>query len=351
MIFFEIVILLFVGITLLMIFFMMVSLSIKRKKAGKFKKLKNMADSLIRNAIFTEDPSEVKIIPVSARTQKMLLNNDFRKIMTEELLVAKKNISGTAATGLENLYEQLNLKKYALDRLKSSSWHVKAKAIQEIGIMNQKEQIDKIFKYTNDKHDLVRMEAQTTIVKLYGFEGLRFLDVVSYQLSEWQQIKLLQELAQLHPDNFSGIEKWLSSSNLSVIVFALKLVRNYHRFELYPHVVTLLEHSDDTIRFEAISTLAKIYTAETSGILIARFSHENEKNQMALVKAIQEIGFFEDIPSLIDFLPESNAELKRAIVRTIANISPEGIAQLEAHPIAEQYPIDQIIPQIKGELK
>ncbi len=351
MIIFELIILFFIGVTMIMICFMMINLTVKKTKAGKFKKLKNMADVLIRTAIFSEDTEEDKIIPVTSRTQKMLQNSDFRKILTEELLLAKKNISGTAGISLENLYNQLKLEKYALNRLKSRFWHIKAKAIQEIGIMGQKEYINKIYRYANNENDLVRTEAQTTIVKLYGFEGLRFLDVVSYQLSEWQQIKLLQELSQLSPDNFSGIEKWLFSANLSVIVFALKLVRNYHRFELYDQVIDLINHPNDLVRYEVIRTLEKIYTSDTSKILIDRFYHENPKNQMALVKAIQEVGFFDDIPDLINFLETSDAELQRAIVRTIANVSPEGMEQLEKHPKALEYPLDQIINQIKGEQK
>src|SRR6478672_5602448 len=116
MIFFEVVILFFVGVTFVMICFMMINLSIKKTKASKFKKLKNMADVLIRNAIFAEESEEVKVIPVTIRTEKMLHDSNFRTILTEELLLAKKNISGTAATSLENLYNQLHLEQYALKR-------------------------------------------------------------------------------------------------------------------------------------------------------------------------------------------------------------------------------------------
>ncbi|TCC89404.1 HEAT repeat domain-containing protein [Pedobacter frigiditerrae] len=329
---------------------MFINLTIKKVRDGRYKKLKNMADILIRNAIFLEQTEEIKLIPITARTAKMLSNDNFRSILTQELLSAKKNISGTAAVNLENLYNQLNLDKYAVKRLRSRRWHIKAKAIQELGIMGQKTHLNKIYRSTNNKNDLVRMEAQTTIVKLYGFEGLRFLDVVSYQISEWQQIKLLQELSRLAPDNFSGIEKWLNSTNMSVIVFALKLVRNYHRFELYDRITELLNHPNEVIRLEAIYTLEKIYTNETSKVLIDKYPLETLKNQKAIVKALQDVGYDDDIPVLIQFLGQDENELKRLIVRTIANINPEGLTEVENLPQSNQYPLDQIIKQIKGEL-
>jgi hypothetical protein len=349
MIFFEIVILFFVCVTLLMILLMFITLTVKKMKDRRYKKLKNMADILIRNAIFLEPTEEAQLIPITTRTAKMLPNYNFRSILTEELLSAKKNISGTAGINLESLYNQLNLDKYAVKRLKSRRWHIKAKAIQELGIMGQKTHLSKIYRSTNNKNDLVRMEAQTTIVKLYGFEGLRFLDVVSYQISEWQQIKLLQELSRLAPDNFSGIEKWLNSNNISVIVFALKLVRNYHRFELYHQITELLNHSNETIRLEVIYTLEKIYTSDTSKILLERYPLENLKNQKAIVKVLQDIGYDDDIPVLINFLDQEGNELKRLLVRTIANIGPRGLEEVEMLPQSNQYPLDQIIKQIKGE--
>ncbi|RZL50793.1 MAG: hypothetical protein EOP00_02590 [Pedobacter sp.] len=350
MIYFEVVIIAFVFTTILMIGFMFLYLSNKKKKDGRYKKWKSQADILIRNAIFSDQINGVKPIPLTMRTAKMLPNANFRSILIEQLLSAKKNISGTAADNLESLYNQLSLDQYAAKRLKSRHWHVKAIAIQELGLMGQKTYLNKIYRSTNNKNDLVRMEAQITIVKLYGFEGLRFLDVANYAISEWQQIKLLQELSHLSPDNFSGIEKWLNSINVSVVVFALKLVRNYHRFELYNQIMDLITHPDENIRFEAIRTSEKIYTADTSKLLLERYPHETLKNRIAIVKGIQNIGYHDDIPLLIEFLEDDDNELKRHIVRTIANISPDGLTQLENISASNRYPLNLIIDQIRGEI-
>jgi len=89
---------------------------------------------------------------------------------------------------------QLKLEKYALKSLKSRKWYIKAKAIQELTVMEIDEFVSQLYPYTNDQNEHVRMEAQNALVQFNGFDGLSFLDIVSYPISDWQQIKLLQKL-------------------------------------------------------------------------------------------------------------------------------------------------------------
>ncbi|MFD0940778.1 HEAT repeat domain-containing protein [Pedobacter boryungensis] len=331
----------------------MINLTIRKSRRNKYAKWKLMADLLIRNAIFSEqeENADDNPFPITGRTTKMLSNKHFKRLLTKELISAKKNISGASAINLKKLYIQLHLNEDALAKLNSSEWHVKAQAIQELGIMEQKEYLNKIYRLTNNKNDLVRMEAQTNIVKLYGFKGLRFLDVISYQLTEWQQIALLKELSMLPPENFNKIEKWLKSKNTSVIAFALKLTRTYHRFELYDQVIECLSHENEEIRFEAIYTLEKIYNIDTADVLLERYEYETLKNQKAIVSVMQNIASDESIPMLISFLNQGDNDLKRMIVRTVAHINTSSLLQLKELQTAQEYPLEQIIKQIEGEIK
>ena len=130
---------------------------------------------------------------------------------------------------------------------------------------------DKIEPYVNHKKLLVRLEAQNTLLKFNGFKGLNFLDQANYPLTEWQQIKLLEQLNTLPSGDLSGIENWLTSRNDSVVVFALKLARNYFQFQLHDQIVTCLQHPHSDVRNEAILTLKAIPTALTAQHLMAAF--------------------------------------------------------------------------------
>ncbi len=351
MIYFETIALSFLGIACLLIGYMLVYLKIVKNRRGKYKKWKNIADLLVRDAIFSESDDEESLhFPINHRTEVLLNDARFRKILTKELLIAKKNMSGTAGVFLQKLYLQLKLDQYALINLTSNKWHIKAKAIQDLGIMGLKEYLSKIYRHTNNKNELIRMEAQIAVIKLTGFEGLRFLDVVSYQITDWQQIKLLNELSYLPAHNFNGIENWLVSQNESVIIFALKLVKNFHRFELYSQVQACLDHASANVRNQAIMALEKIYTEETSKMLLNDYLSEVPKNQVAIVKAVQQIGTEDDIAQLISFLANEQPEQKRAIVRAIAAISESGIPQLRLLPEANEVPLSLIIRQIEGEI-
>ncbi len=338
----------FILVAILLVVYMLMYLYVKNARAKKQIKWAHMANLLIQKAIFSEEAQ--KHIPVTDRLQKTLNEKPFREFLTDELIKARKNVSGVAAENVKNLYLQLNLDKHALKGLKSYEWHIRAQKIQEISIIGLKEHINKLYPFANDKNNLVRIEAQTALVKFNGFEGLKFLDTVAYPIDEWQQIRLLQELSGLSPDNFTGIETWLQSANKTVVIFALKLVQNYHRFELHNLVAGCLSHPDADIKLQAIITLGDIYNEKTSDLLIGKFLRLDIVHQIAIIKVFQNIASDAEMPFLTDQLDHKNAEVVLQTARAIAKIGSEGVKVLTGHALAEQYPLNEIIKQVKNEL-
>jgi hypothetical protein len=336
------------GVTLT---YMLIYLYFKSKREKKHDKWLLISDLLIRKAVFYDDDEteDATTIPVTDRATKLMRNRYFRELLTKEIMSAKRSISGTSADNLKHLYQQLKLDKYALKNLKSRYWHIKAKAIQELTVMEMDEFATELYSYTNNQNELVRMEAQTALVQFHGFEGLRFLDIVTYPISDWQQIKLLQQLSLVPPSDIS-IDAWLKSANNSVVVFALKLARNYHRFELHDTIVSCLDHEDPEVRLHAIHCLCEIYTDETSDQLISRFLNECFKNQLVMVKAFQNIGSEKDILFLSSLLDDDNDEMKLCAARALAHSGKSGLISLEDQAKTGGYPLTEMVLQIKGEL-
>lgn len=333
----------------------------ENRRKTNFERWKFISDTLIRSAIFFEEnevsKSEIRgrkiidftLLPMPGRFTKLLPHPSFRKLLTTELLFAKQNMSGTAASNLKSLFIQLKLDQDALKMIDSNSWYLKALGIQQIGIMELDEHYDRIFKYTNNKKGLIRVEAQNAIVKFSGFEGLRFLDNATYPISEWQQIKLLEELSQLPAENFTGIEKWLISGNDSVVIFALKLTGNYYRFELYDRVAGCLKHTNPEVRRQAINVLKELANEGTASHLIEVYRTETGRNKLTILKALEKVSTNIEIPFLLDLLGDESNDIKIAASRTLSTLGNEGFRALLFYPGANEYPYNEIINQIRAE--
>ncbi len=338
-------VLLLMGVILTYMLFYMYFKSLNEKRHHNWRP---MVHALIHEAVFM-DEEETGPIPVPEEIIKLMPNAHFRKLLIDEIMGVKKNMSGTASENLQKLFLQLKLEKYALKSLKSRKWYIKAKAIQELTVMEIGEFVALLYPYTNDQNEHVRMEAQSALVQFNGFDGLSFLDIVSYPISDWQQIKLLQKLSGVPPADID-LDGWLKSENSSVVVFALKLARNYHRFELHDDILPCLDHEDPRVRTEAINYFSQISTDETSDAFIARFLGEEFKHQLAMIDAMQHIASEKDILFLVDLLKSDNNEMKRCAARALAKMGDRGLSSLQDQVKKLGYPLTEIALQIKGEL-
>jgi hypothetical protein len=331
--------------------FMLSYLYFKNLYDKNFDKWSLISDLLIRKAVFYDDEEFEgdKMIPVTARAEKLMKNKHFRKLLVNEIMSAKRSITGTSADNLKHLYVQLGLDKYAFDNLLSSKWHIKAKAIQELTVMDMHEYVEQISAYADDKNSLVRMEAQSALIQFNGFEGLNFLETLYSPISNWHQIKLLQQLSQLPPANVD-MTSWFTTTNSSVIIFTLKLARIYQRFDLYYEIVSCLDHEDPAVRYEAIHCLNEIYTDETSDNFISRFLNETLKNQLAMIKVMATVGTEKDVEFLLDLLTHENDEIKVRAARALVQSNKDGMISLEKYSREQNQSINEIVMHIKGEV-
>jgi HEAT repeat protein len=315
------------------------------QKRDKYRQISGL---LISRVVFC-DPEELDgaLAPVLRRANKLLNNSFFRKIFTDEILSAKKNISGTGAENLKVLYRQLKMNEYALVNMQKKRWHIQAGAIQELTLMEMDEFQEEIYPFTNHAVELIRMEAQSALVQFKGFAGLDFLDDVIYSISEWQQIKLLQKLASAPQVNLN-IEHWLQSENNSVVLFALKLARSYHRFELHDFVISCLDHESTLVRQQAILCFCEIYNDHTSIHLISRFWRENLATQLMIIKALQNIGSENDHQFLLTLLKNENYDMRLMAARALASGGIEGQAALKEYQAQNDH-LEGIIKQVKAE--
>ncbi|MBC7915033.1 MAG: HEAT repeat domain-containing protein [Pyrinomonadaceae bacterium] len=336
-------------ITLLV--FIIIALIVKNKREKNQIIWEPKIDILITESIFFDDEESKEFyIPINKKITALLKKTFFRKTLIHQLVLSARNISGTSANNLGLLYLQLGLAKDSLANLKNSLWHKKAKAIQELATMQQLEFSPRLYKLINHKNEYIRMEAQISMIKFHGFDGLDFLDEITYPLSEWHQINILKELAFLAAANFKGIGNWLKSKNDSVIVFALKLCATYHQFDLYDKIADCLEHTNPKVRLQAIRCLKEIYVDTTARQLIRIYQSQPKIHQLAILKALQEIAAPESLSFLENQLFSDDNQIKLEAARALYKCGLEGEILLNSHPEANLYPLNEIIQQIKMEI-
>jgi len=201
-----------------------------------------------------------------------------KKVLLREMMKVKRSLHGTSAHNLEMLYHQLHLYKISIKRTISKKSHVKAQGLQELTMMKKHNLHAIVFSYTNHKDIMVRMEAQTALVRLQGFKALYFFDTLTYPLSEWHQLNLLHLLSSQSIPDKTDVLKWLRSSNSSVVHFTLKLIIEQHAEEYYNEVINCLQHKDEGVRLKAILYLGQMASFDTHAFLQPHYIIETNKN-------------------------------------------------------------------------
>lgn len=301
--------------------------SLYRRKRSYFikRKVEKRFETLISNALLEEETAA----EIPAGITRHLRSKIKRAYAIQLLVNARRSMRGIAGENIVSLYLQLGFKHDSISKFKSRRWHLKAEGIHELYMMNQQDMLVHIYRHTNNANEYVRTEAQTAVVYFSGFDGLRFLDLVSTPISDWQQVKLLEQLKQLTPKELTGLSKWLRSENESVVLFALRLAEVYQQFQVHEAVVHALSHQSEKVRIQAVKTLVHIADETTAAALTRQYYKERFTNKLNILNNISAVASDEDLDFLAAELENSNHFLKVAAANVIAACCSNGIQLLK----------------------
>lgn len=246
-----------------------------------------------------------------------------RRIIVSTFLRLRNEISGEMAESIQKLYYQSGLIEYALSRLKSKKWYVVAKGIRELTQFQVKEVLDEIVILVNDPKKEIRKEVQLYLVTLFHFEGLKFLDILQTQLSEWDQIQLLEVLQRFDEQELPDINPWLKSTNESVVAFALKLAKIYNQFEVKDSIMELLAHQQKKIRLDVINVLSHVQVIEAKDVLKNNFEKLSLEEQIAFFKLLENMYEPSDESFLLKYIMHENFEIKLAALKILKILNIE----------------------------
>lgn len=219
--------------------------------------------------------------------KKLADHSSFRNLFLNKLVDSEKKFSGSAKERIKDLFKQYGLHREALNKLEQKKTYLIAGGIQELTVMDSKDAVPKIASFLSHPSEQVYQEAQYAMVSLKGFEGLGFLNTATGKISEWQQLRLLLSVTKIPENSEATIESWLKSTNASVVIFTLKLLRKFQLLSFYPMVFSLMDHSSVEVRVQAVQTLLSLENSSTILQLIEIYPDQPVEVQLEILRVMK----------------------------------------------------------------
>ena len=258
-----------------------------------------------------------------------IASNSFRRqVLIDQMIDLAVNLKGDEEKKLLKLYKQLGLDKDSVKRAYDYRWHKKIKGFRELAFMNIKDANDAIYKALNSSNEILRMEAQIALVNLSDDNTFEFLNFLSRPFSLWEQITL-HELIVQHNLKVPSFNRWLSSPNDTVVMFALRMIREFRQKDAEDDLRKILNHNSTEVRHLAVQVAGALEMRSTLEPMKKMYKNEEYKTCLEIVKSM---GKMPDL-SVMGFLKlvldkEDDVQLQIEAVKAIENNGEEGVKTL-----------------------
>jgi hypothetical protein len=259
---------------------------------------------------------------------KIASDNYRRMVLIDQMIDVSVNLKGDAGKKLVALYKHLELDRDSIARVRSRKWHIKIKGFRELAFMNIKEANDEIYKALNSANEILRMEAQIALVRLNDDNPFEFLYHLERPFSLWEQITLHEMLVQ-HEVEVPSFRLWLDSPNNSVVMFAIRMIREFRQADAEEGIRNSLLHPFHDIRLLAVQAAGDLKF--TSALDVMKRMYKNQDYPICL-EIVKSMGKMPDL-ALMGFLKlvldkEDDVQLQIEATKAIENMGEEGVKAL-----------------------
>lgn len=316
----------FYSILTLVILLIIILLNRRRMQQEKEQRefLKERYQQILMDFLF----DEIKR-PGSQEELSQIATNPFnRQILIDQMIDLSINLKGEIKNTIRELYLQLGLKKDSLQKAYSRKWHENVKGFRELAFMNIRDATEKIRDCLNSDHEILRMEAQIAMVALSDENPYQFLDFMEKPFSLWEQVTLhelvIQQNLPLPP-----FRQWFTSSNISVLIFALEMVAWFKQEEAGEDVIGLFDHDDEEVRRTAFRVSGEIGLTAALPELRERYLLEPYINKREILNTFVKLPdeqYLDFLKSVLDI--EEDVQLQILATKAMENTGEPGISRL-----------------------
>jgi hypothetical protein len=251
-----------------------------------------------------------------------------RQVLIDQMIDVSINLKGEEARKLLGLYKHLGLDRDSIERARDHRWHKKIKGFRELAFMNIKDANDTIYKALNSSNEILRMEAQIALVRLGDESAFDFLSQLERPFSLWEQITL-HELIVQHNIPLPQFKQWLTSSNPTVVMFALRMIREFKQAEAEEAVHDTIMHPDPAVKQLAIQVAGDMNMRSTLETMKHMYKFQEYKVGLEIIRSM---GKMPDL-AMLGFLKlvldkEDDVQLQIEATKAIENNGEEGVKAL-----------------------
>lgn len=265
---------------------------------------------------------------VSDEFLKIASDSFRRQVLINQIIDVSINLKGESEQKLNDLYNKLGLHNDSIRKAYSMKWHFKVKGFRELAFMNIRDANDEIYKALNSANEILRMEAQIALVRLSGENPFMFLYQLRRPFSIWEQISLYELLIQ-HNLTVPSFKQWLDSPNPTVIMFALRMVREFKQQDAEEDVCKVLSHPETRVKHLAIEVAGDLNMKSSLEAMKRMYKNEDYNNCVEILRSMAKMPD----PSMMGFLKlvldkEDDVQLQIEATRAIENMGEVGVAAL-----------------------
>jgi SPOR domain len=260
---------------------------------------------------------------------RKIASDDYRRqVLVEQMIDVSVNLKGDSEAKLTKLYKELNLDADSLARARSNKWHKKIKGFRELAFMGIRDGNDAMFAALNSRNEILRMEAQIALVRLSDENHFNFLSQMKRPFSLWEQITLHDLIIQ-HEIPVPDFHIWLSSTNPTVVMFALRMIREFKQTQAEPEIRKVLLHRDQRVSQLAVEVAGDLDLRSTLETMKRMYKFQEYNNCLEIVKSMGKMPE----QSMLGFLKlvldkEDDVQLQIEAVKAIENMGEVGVQAL-----------------------
>jgi hypothetical protein len=260
---------------------------------------------------------------------RRIASDDYRRqVLIDQMIDVSVNLKGSSEQKLMKLYNELELDRDSVARARSRRWHKRIKGFRELAFMGITEGNDEMLKSLNSRNEILRMEAQIALVRLSDKDHFEFLSQMKRPFSLWEQITLHDLIIQ-HEIPVPQFQRWLSSTNPTVVMFSLRMIREFKQMDAEPEIRKSLLHRDPRVSNLAVEVAGDLGMKTTLDTMKRMYKYQEYNNCLEIVRSM---GKMPEL-SMLGFLKlvldkEDDVQLQIEAVKAIENMGEVGVQAL-----------------------